>query len=84
MDSVRHPIHYDGPHECIDVMEALFGVDDVKGFCRCNSFKYRFRAGKKEGASAEEDLSKAQFYEDYLIWLNSRDKDKEVEVEGLR
>ena len=73
MDSVRHPIHYDGPHECIEVMEALFGVDDVKGFCRCNSFKYRFRAGKKDGASAEEDLEKARFYEDFLIELQQRE-----------
>lgn len=84
MDSVRHPSHYDGPHECIEVMEALFGVDDVKGFCRCNSFKYRFRAGKKEGASAEQDLAKAQFYEDYLIGLNSRDDETLIEVEGIR
>ena len=84
MERVSHPTHYDGPHECIKVMEALFGVDDVKGFCRCNSFKYRFRAGKKEGASAEEDLAKAQFYEDYLIGLNSRDDETLIEVEGIR
>lgn len=84
MDSVRHPSHYDGPHECIEVMEALFGVEDVKWFCRCNSFKYRFRAGKKEGASAEQDLAKARFYEDYLIGLNSRDDETLIEVEGIR
>jgi len=84
MESVNHPSHYDGPHECIEVMEALFGVEDVKGFCRCNSFKYRFRAGKKEGASAEQDLAKAQFYEDYLIGLNSRDDETLIEVEGIR
>ncbi len=83
-ESVEHPAHYAGPHECIKVMEALFGVEDVKGFCRCNSFKYRFRAGKKEGASAEQDLAKAQFYEDYLIGLNSRDDEKPIEVEGTR
>lgn len=84
MESVNHPSHYNGPHECIEVMEALFGVEDVKGFCRCNSFKYRFRAGKKEGASAEQDLAKAQFYEDYLIGLNSRDDENPKEVEGIR
>ncbi len=84
MERVQHPAHYQGEHECIEVMEALFGVDDVKGFCRCNSFKYRFRAGKKEGASAEEDLAKAQFYEDYLIGLNSRDDETLIEVEGIR
>ncbi len=84
MESVNHPSHYNGPHECIEVMEALFGVEDVKGFCRCNSFKYRFRAGKKEGASAEQDLAKAQFYEDYLIGLNSRDDENPTEVEGIR
>ena len=84
MERVSHPAYYQGKYECIEVMEALFGVDDVKGFCRCNSFKYRFRAGKKEGASAEEDLAKAQFYEDYLIGLNSRDDEKPIEVEGIR
>ena len=84
MAEIDHPSYYQGPNECIEVMRALFGDEAVMGFCRCNSFKYRFRAGKKEGASAEEDLAKAQFYEDYLIGLNSRDDETLIEVEGIR
>ena len=72
-DSVSHPSHYAGPHECIDLMQALFGKEDVMAFCRCNSFKYRFRAGKKEGANAEEDLKKAEWYEDFLIEMRQRE-----------
>ena len=66
-EKVQHPAHYQGEHECIEIMKHLFGVEAVKAFCRCNSFKYRFRAGKKEGASEEDDLKKAKWYEDYLI-----------------
>lgn len=72
-DAVQHPSHYQGPHECIDLMQALFGKEDVMAFCRCNSFKYRFRAGKKEGAAYEQDIAKAQFYEDLLIEMRQRE-----------
>ena len=72
-DCVSHPDYYQGPHECIDLMKALFGKDDVMAFCRCNSFKYRFRAGKKEGATYEQDIAKAQFYEDLLIEMRQRE-----------
>lgn len=72
-DNVSHPSHYAGPHECIDLMKALFGKDDVMAFCKCNSFKYRFRAGRKEGSPAEEDLKKAEFYEDLLIEMRQRE-----------
>lgn len=69
MDSVSHPQHYQGKHECIEIMRALFGDEAVIGFCKCNSFKYRFRAGAKEGSSREEDEAKAVWYEDYLMIL---------------
>lgn len=75
-DSVNHPSHYDGKHECIELMEALYGIEAVKAFCKCNSFKYRFRAGKKSSSSFEEDINKAEWYEDYLIKLNERSKPK--------
>lgn len=67
MAEIDHPSYYQGQNECIEVMKALFGAEAVKDFCRCNSFKYRFRAGKKDGASAAEDLAKASWYEDYLM-----------------
>lgn len=63
-NAVDHPTHYQGKHECIEVMRAIFGDEMVKGFCMCNAYKYRFRADKKNGA---EDIKKAEWYEDYLI-----------------
>lgn len=62
--NVDHPDHYSGKHECIEVMRAMFGDDAVMAFCRCNSFKYRFRSSRKNG---DEDVKKAEWYEDYLI-----------------
>ena len=62
--NVDHPEHYQGAHECIDVMRAMFGDEAVAAFCRCNAFKYRFRASRKNG---EEDIKKAEWYENYLI-----------------
>lgn len=72
-DAVNHPDHYNsGKHECFDEMLALFGVDAVMAFCRCNVYKYRYRAADKNGA---EDLRKADWYMDRLIELE-RSKDK--------
>ena len=68
-DKVNHPTHYQGKNECIDVMLAMLGVEAVKGFCKCNAYKYRFRAGQKEGNSAEQDIEKAEWYETYLMNL---------------
>ncbi len=74
MTKVDHPEHYQGKHECIDVMRALFGDEAVEGFCKCNAFKYRFRAGQKEGEKKEDDIAKAEWYEDYLM-NNFKEKD---------
>lgn len=76
MDNINHPSHYQGKHECIEVMRAMFGDEAVKGFCRCNAYKYRFRAGKKDGQSADQDLKKAEWYEDYLIIMENSENDK--------
>lgn len=65
-NAVDHPAHYQGAHECIDEMLALFGVEAVKGFCKCNVYKYRYRADRKNGA---EDIAKADWYMDKLIEL---------------
>lgn len=63
-EAVEHPAHYQGKHECIEVMRVMFGDNAVKAFCKLNSYKYRFRSSRKNG---EEDIKKAEFYEDYLI-----------------
>lgn len=65
---VEHPVHYQGKHECIDEMIALFGVEAVKNFCMCNVYKYRFRSDKKGGRT---DIAKAEWYMDKLMELNS-------------
>lgn len=67
MDNINHPSHYQGQHECIEVMRSMFGDSAVEGFCKCNAYKYRFRAGRKENNSADDDIKKAEWYEDYLI-----------------
>jgi pyruvate/2-oxoglutarate dehydrogenase complex dihydrolipoamide acyltransferase (E2) component len=65
MDSINHPQHYaDNGYgvEAIDMMRRVFGDADVSAFCRLNAFKYRLRAGKKHGNSAEQDLAKERWY----------------------
>ena len=66
-DNVNHPTHYKvHKHECIDEMVAVFGVEAVKAFCKCNAWKYRYRSVAKNG---EEDLKKADWYLEKLIEL---------------
>ncbi len=59
-----------GAFECIDEMVALFGVEAVKAFCRCNVYKYRYRADKKGGAT---DIAKAKWYMRKLMELEGTD-----------
>lgn len=59
-DYVNSPPHYtQGNIECIDAMESAFGTQAVIDFCRCNAFKYIWRAAHKNGL---EDLNKAVWY----------------------
>lgn len=69
-DNVNHPQHYQGKRECIEEMILLFGIETVKGFCKCNVHKYRYRATEKGG---QEDLDKANWYMDYLEELEQRE-----------
>lgn len=79
-EAVDHPAHYQGKHECIEVMRALFGDRAVADFCRCNSFKHRFRADGKGGA---EDIRKAEWYESYLIKMNVSDPTDSMVAAGV-
>ena len=74
--NVDHPSHYqsEGGHECIDVMRKMFGDTAVRGFCKCNAYKYRFRAGRKKGNSTEQDIKKAEWYEDYLFKMDEENE----------
>lgn len=60
-NKVDHPSHYnrEGGMECIDEMILLFGIEEVKIFCKLNAWKYRYRAADKNG---EEDLKKSDWY----------------------
>lgn len=71
--TVDHPNHYQnaGGRECIEEMRLMFGDEAVRHFCMLNAYKYRFRAGKKNG---EEDLKKANWYIDYLAKMEGEKK----------
>lgn len=64
---INHPSHYNipGRKECIVEMEEKFGPLAVYHFCVCNNYKYTYRAGEKETALKEDDLSKAEWYANY-------------------
>lgn len=69
-DTINKPSHYaDSKIECIDAMEAAFGVEAVMHFCLCNSFKYIFRSKKKNGT---EDIKKAMWYENKYLELEKK------------
>ena len=41
-------------------MVIVFGIDAVIDFCKCNAWKYRYRAGSKD--AIEQDLAKSDWY----------------------
>ena len=67
-DNVNHPKHYnsEGRKECIVEMLEKYGFHSVANFALLNSYKYLFRAGLKDGNSAEQDVKKAQWYFDWV------------------
>ena len=67
-DNVNHPQHYniEGRKECIVEMLEKYGFHAVANFALLNSYKYLFRAGLKDGNSAEQDVKKAQWYFDWV------------------
>lgn len=70
MSRVNHPVHYNsGKYECIEVMEDIFGAENVQAFCMCNAFKYIYRHMKKNGI---EDVEKARWYMDKYIEIERR------------
>ena len=78
-EQVNHPAHYQkNGKECIVAMEEEFGPYAVYYFCKLNAFKYRWRAGLKDGNSSEQDNKKAEWYENYATKL----LDKGIAVGG--
>lgn len=71
---VEHPDHYTcHDMECIDEMLLLFGEKAVTDFAALNAWKYRYRAGSKENASAEQDNKKADEYIQILKRIKEED-----------
>lgn len=61
VDMVNHPKHYANSCsiECIDAMQATFGIKDLAKYCVINAYKYLWRYKNKNG---KEDLNKAEWY----------------------
>lgn len=68
-EDVNSPAHYaaQGDIECIDAMESMLSREEIIGYLRGNSFKYRWRCRDK--GNAVKDLRKAQWYENRLLEL---------------
>ena len=61
MERINHPPHYTyREHECIEEMISVFGAHAVIDFCKCNAWKYRYRAGSK--GNYDEDMKKSDWY----------------------
>ncbi len=52
--------------ECFEAMISMLTIDEIRGYLRGNSFKYRWRYTHKNGV---EDLKKAAWYEKRLLRL---------------
>jgi len=73
-DRVNNPAHYQSIQgkEVWEMMVDVWGVPSFLLFCEMNAFKYRMRAGKKDGSSAHEDIRKALWYEDKARQLKTK------------
>lgn len=64
-----NPSHYKKNlfgEELKDVMIRVFGEEKYRAFAQLNAFKYRMRAGNKDGNDAAQDIEKAKWYESKL------------------
>ena len=60
-----NPDHYkeSAPLEVWEIMLNTWGKEAFIAYCQMNAFKYRMRAGKKEGQPFYRDILKAEWYE---------------------
>lgn len=62
-----NPAHYrHASKEVWEMMVDIYGLEAFINFCELNAFKYRMRAGRKEGAAIETDINKAMWYEEKI------------------
>jgi len=52
--------------ECFEAMVSMMTIEELRGYLRGNSFKYRWRYQKKAGI---QDLEKAEWFEKKLLRL---------------
>lgn len=71
--------HYMGAVQPIELMLNVLSRGEFIGFLKGNMIKYAFRAGRKEGESAEKDRNKYLTYSD---WLFTFEKFGTIEVNG--
>lgn len=58
--------------ECFEAMVSMMTIEELRGYLRGNSFKYRWRYQKKAGI---QDLEKAEWYEKKLLRLERAVRD---------
>lgn len=75
-EMVNHPSHYNipGRKECLDEMIDIYGIKATEKFCRMNAYKYHYRMGLKDGNSKEQDVAKAEWYENKADELKTVEK----------
>lgn len=76
-DPINHPRHYakDGGIECIEAQEASMSKEAFRGALKFNIQKYVWRYESKNGL---EDLKKARWYLDLLIFSMETEEEKEA------
>ena len=65
-DIINKPKHYrwSPDKEVIDVIRLVLNDEELMGYYKGNSIKYRLRAGKK--GDANQDIGKANVYEEWM------------------
>lgn len=59
--------HYAGAIQPLEIMQAVMTREEFCGFLAGNCIKYGYRAGRKQGESAEKDKVKFERYADWLM-----------------
>lgn len=58
--------------ECFEALVSMLSIEEIRGYLRGNSFKYRWRYQKKAGV---QDLEKASWYERKLLKMEKTIKE---------
>lgn len=74
----QHPLlnpeskHYEmiGGVQAIELMEAMFTVDELKAWAKLTAMKYRLRIGDKD--APEKEIAKIKTFEAYWRYLDAR------------